>query len=846
MNPVIEEKSVLSTQYSVLSTGLPQQSPVCNAPDLTGGPGLSLILPAYNESAVIAHSIRDAVLALDRIGLAYEVIVVDDGSGDDTAAVARAAAREFPQVRVLSLPHNAGYGAALREGFRQARFDLLSFTDADGQFDLNEIPRLLAPVKHYDLVCGYRIDRQDHWSRKVYSRGYNLIVRTLLGTRVRDCDCALKIFHREQIARLELECDDFFINAEILTKARLAGLSVTEVGVNHYPRVRGESKVSVWHILPVLRALVKFWWSRVMFCAHEPETRNSIGPRTEWIMGGLLAAASCLLVFPNLSYPLIDPDESRYAQIGREMLDSGDYIVPTRLGRPYLDKPPLLYWLTAISYRLFGVSEAAARLVPALSALATIGLIFLLGGRLLGPKAAWLGGLALLSTSGFLLSARFVFIDTLLALLTTTTLLAGFLACRRSQIAWRWWLLSAVACGLAILAKGPVAAVLCLPPLVIGRWLTGMPRARFRHWLSYLAAVAIVAVPWFLLIETRQAGFLADFFWTHHFDRFRTGLAHAEPFWYYVPALLIGMAPCSILFPATAVFLFDAGRATRGWRSWELGNVMLSAVWMVLLYSCASCKLASYMLPAIPLICLVVGCGLEAILSGSVDHAFLQFVRRHSAQHLVLIFLTGALVTAGVDLFALDGLAAGRSSHWAGLIVLCLLAAGLGVWRQRGGIATRPASWLPDWTAALAVCLCAMAMAMLDFYPGVAIARSKVRPVFDSCPQQLERSAPVVCYGLSHEADSLAFHLVRGQVQNYDSIQADEAVEALAQSPEAVVVAHVDEVHDLYSRLPAGVVIEKKAQCEHVFIGVCTALAPDHASATKKSAIPHADVALAP
>jgi dolichol-phosphate mannosyltransferase len=792
--------------------------PVFNSgglPAIAGQSGLSLILPAYNESAAIAHSIRDAVAALEQIGIAYEVIVVDDGSRDDTAAVARAQARELPHVRVVSLERNVGYGGALRAGFDAARNELLAFTDADGQFDLRELSRLLALVDKADLVCGYRIDRQDHWTRKFYSRGYNLMVRTLLGTRVRDCDCALKIFRRDQIVSLELESTGFFINSEILTKARLAGLTVIEVGVSHLPRVRGESKVSIWHIPPVLQTLLRFWWTTVIFPVTEAAGQATDPGRSRWLQGALLAVASCLLILPNLAFPLIDPDEARYAEIAREMLDSGDYIVPTRFGEPYLDKPPLLYWLTATSFRVFGVSVGSARLVPALAALATIGLIFLVGGRLVGRRAAWLGGLALLSSCGFLVSARFVFIDTLLTLLTTAALLAGIVACRQSKIGWGWWAASALACGLGVLAKGPVAGVLCLPPLVAGRWLTGLPALRARHWLGYAAVAGFVALPWFMLIEVRQSGFLADFFWRHHFERFRTGLSHAEPFWYYVPVLLVGMAPCSILFPAAAAFLLDSGRATRAWRSWGLGFLVLSTCWTIFLYSCASCKLAPYMLPAVPLICLIVGAGLEAILSGRVAHPFLQFVRQRSPQHLSLILLTAAGIVAGVDLVALDGVAAGRFVHWAGLIVCGVVAAVVGHWRSlRVGSA--------HWASALCFSLCLMAMSMLDFYPGLAVARSKVHPVVATCQHQFNHSAPVVCYGLTNEADSLAFHLLRGQVQNYDAYHPADAAQAIVKVPEVVLLSHVDGFDKLSSLLPKDVVIEKLAQHDHIVVGICT------------------------
>ncbi|MBS0262473.1 MAG: glycosyltransferase, partial [Planctomycetes bacterium] len=395
-------------------------------PAIVYASGLTLVLPAYNESAAIAHSVRDAAAALEGIGIPYEVIVVDDGSRDDTAAVARGAAVDLPHVRVISMGKNVGYGGALRAGFEAAKYQLLAFTDADGQFDLREMTRLLALVEQADMVCGFRIDRQDPWRRKFYSKGYNLIVRNLLGTRVRDCDCALKIFRKEHILAMDLQSRGFFINSEILTKARLAGLSVVEVGVTHLPRLRGESKVSILHIPPVLQTLVRFWWTTVMFPAAEPAAPVAESAGARWWQPILLAAAACLLILPNLGYPLIDPDEARYAEIGREMLESRDYVVPTRLGEPYLDKPPLYYWLTAISYQMFGVSKESARLVPAMAGLATILLLYLVGGRVVGRLAAWISGLALLSSCGFLLSARFVFIDTLLTFLTTAILLCGY------------------------------------------------------------------------------------------------------------------------------------------------------------------------------------------------------------------------------------------------------------------------------------------------------------------------------------------------------------------------------------------------------------------------------------
>jgi len=785
-------------------------------------PGLSLIIPAYNESQAIRHSIRAAAAALAELGIPYELIVVNDGSNDDTAAIAGLEADELPCVRVLSTPENVGYGGALRYGFREARFDFLAFTDADGQFDLRELARLLVPAKEYDLVCGYRIDRQDHWSRKLYSRGYNLLVRALLGTRVRDCDCALKIFRRAQIDQLCLQSNDFFINAELLTKARLSGLTVTEVGVHHYPRLQGESKVSLGHIFPVLKTLLRFWWSKILFSSEEPVSfekpavADTVSHGARWAACFLLGLISCLLILPNLSYPLIDPDEGRYAEISREMLESGDYVVPTQFGKPYLDKPPLLYWLTAASFQVFGISETSARLVPALSALLTIAAVYGFGSRLFGHTTAALAGLGLVSCGGFLISGRFVFIDTLLTLFTTVGLLAGCLACRRATLHTGWWAVSGLACALGTLAKGPIAVVLCIPPLIAARWLTGLPAVRMKHWAWFAGIVGLLTIPWFLMVDARQHGFLFDFVWTHHFNRFRTGLAHEEAWWYYIPVLLIGMAPCSIFFPAVGTFLLESSNAARARRSWDLGLLVLAAGWTLLLFSLSACKLPPYVLPAIPLICLVVGRGLEVILYGQVNNRFLNFVRQNSPRHIIFTMLAAALITGGIDLMALDGFAAGRATHWAILIAAgAVLAAGsqLRLWRGIG----------PSWAAALLLVVADMGMAVLDFYPGVATWRSTIHPVVEICHAEIDRSTPVVCYALAHEADSLAFRLGCRQVQNYESHEADAAVDALTRVPENIVLAHTSEVHDLYSRMPPGLTLLELGRHQHVFIGVCTA-----------------------
>jgi dolichol-phosphate mannosyltransferase len=227
-------------------------------------PRLSLVIPALNEVAVIERAVAEAEAALGKVFADFEVLVVDDGSTDGTAALVERLLAFLPHTRLLRHTANRGYGAALRTGFEAARFDLIAFTDADCQFDLADLCTLALLTAEAPIVAGYRADRKDVWRRRFFSWGYNVLARTLLGTRVRDCDCALKVFRREALALLLPESRGFFVNTEMLTRARQLGMPVVEVPVTHRPRLGGESKVSVREIPKTLRMLLRFWWTNVV------------------------------------------------------------------------------------------------------------------------------------------------------------------------------------------------------------------------------------------------------------------------------------------------------------------------------------------------------------------------------------------------------------------------------------------------------------------------------------------------------------------------------------------------------------------------------------------------------
>lgn len=224
------------------------------------GRRISVVLPAYNEQENIEKQVRavDDVLREMRFD-DYEILVVDDGSRDRTRSVVEELRAGVPNLKVLVHEKNLGYAKALRTGFTGAGMPLVFYTDSDNQFDVHELKNLLPSIDDYDIVTGFRIYRFDPFSRLVLSWGYNLIVRVLFRIRVRDVDCAFKLFRREIFDRIHIESKKFFVDTEILAKASKLGLKMTEIGVRHYPRTAGQSTVRPSHVLHTLLEIASMW-----------------------------------------------------------------------------------------------------------------------------------------------------------------------------------------------------------------------------------------------------------------------------------------------------------------------------------------------------------------------------------------------------------------------------------------------------------------------------------------------------------------------------------------------------------------------------------------------------------
>lgn len=204
-------------------------------------PEISVVLPAYDEEANIGDTLEEVGGFLAGLGLEHEILVVDDGSRDRTAAVVEGLAAVRPGVRLLRHPVNRGYGAALRTGFAAARGRWIFFMDADGQFDVRDLTRFLALREEADVLVGYRARRRDGPLRLLNAAGWNALVRLVLGVRVRDVDCAFKLIRADFLRRVRLASAGAAINAELLARLSALGCRLVELPVRHYPRTAGRA-----------------------------------------------------------------------------------------------------------------------------------------------------------------------------------------------------------------------------------------------------------------------------------------------------------------------------------------------------------------------------------------------------------------------------------------------------------------------------------------------------------------------------------------------------------------------------------------------------------------------------
>jgi len=324
----------------------------------------------------------------------------------------------------------------------------------------------------------------------------------------------------------------------------------------------------------------------------------------------LLLLAAAVLFFAGLGrLPLIEPDEGRNAEVGREMMASGDWITPHFNGFVYLDKPAVYFWMVAASLKTFGVSEGAARLPSALMGLATMLLVWFLARRMFGDSAGLRAGLVFAACPLAWVLAREVIFDMTLTFLVTVTMVAFWLA-EESDFRKPWFdALMFAAMGLAVITKGFVGILIPLITILIFE----AARGRWREWLrlrwgwGFLIFLA-AALPWFIAVSVRNPDFPRYAFWNESLKRFTTPAAHrGGGIFYYLPVFLGGFFPWSF-------FLLLAGwNRLRRWRELKqeakrpILFLLCWAVWVFVFFSTSHSKLPTYFLPAIVPLSILVG-----------------------------------------------------------------------------------------------------------------------------------------------------------------------------------------------------------------------------------------------
>ncbi len=371
----------------------------------------------------------------------------------------------------------------------------------------------------------------------------------------------------------------------------------------------------------------------------------------------LLLAIACGSLFFRLgSLPLSGADEPRYARIAQEMRDRGSWVTPLLQGKPWLEKPPLYYWITAPFYSIFKTRETAARLGPSLCALITAIAIFWLGCALWSRPTGLIGASILLTSIGFAGFGRGASTDMpftccfTLALATACGVVLPrpkMPACGRDGRAPVCQILLAyVFLGLAVLGKGPVAIVLAFG-IGLCFWLLDEQGVGLHGWRVVPGSVltAAVSVPWFYLVFRRNGfAFIATFFLNHNIARYITEIHHhSEPFLYYIPVLLALFFPWSGWLP---LFLSKSPlQEIRRWRQWDR-RILFLACWFLfplIFFSFSDSKLAGYILPSLPPLALVLGAYVSRVIEGKVDKS-----RLRAAGVLQLIFSAVVAVAAPV------------------------------------------------------------------------------------------------------------------------------------------------------------------------------------------------------
>ena len=599
---------------------------------------------------------------------------------------------------------------------------------------------------------------------------------------------------------------------ELVACCRADGRTIAEAELNSSDVVDANN-VTLKPILASAGARLKFWWNTIAFPQHSEAapSRLSVWTSTQWLIAFSILLMASLMFFTNLGYPLLEPDEARNAQLGLNVYQTGEWMSLMIDGDYYWDKPPLQAWMTAASYHMFGPNEFAARLPCATLSLTCVLAVLFLGDRLFGYRTGCVAAIALILSGGFTVVARYITMDASLCCFATIMFLAILLATRfhENTLRKRWLVLAGIACGLGLLVKGPVIGVVVMPPVLITAWLQQKSfYTNPRFWTYLFAPAILIAAPWFLAMAIVHPEFIKYFFWKHHVVRFADAFNHQQPWWFYLPVIIMMTYPAVFLMPQLIRLLRISDRESRKEFGACFGPMLVYVLWVVGFFSLSEAKLPTYILPSVPILCLLMGRTVDLGLGqrpvfAPIHNKLSTLPRQVTTSVSIMLTISIAVAAATLSIedpsfFAIAGIA----------ITTCVVLL-LATLRKKSSLMTSFAPAIVAGTIFLLVCN----GLLLPLVSGERSSQHAIKRLFGN-PEF--RDATVVYVG--RPPRGTFFSVPEVDIKHFNNKCRLKAVRFLASHPNSIVIASKDNIETLQREMDYSVRFDPQEEHRKIFI----------------------------